>query len=139
MKKILVSLTLFVVLVIPGSLVFAQSAKTTPAPTPAPTPSKTTTPVLAPAPTWENYIPNEAKKVSGVDVASKRIINILLLVAGAVAVIYLIIGGYQYMTAGGNADTSSSARSTILNALIGLVIIFSAYAIVAFVLKKFIP
>lgn len=121
MKRFIISLVLFATfLAMPMAISFAQ--------TPAP----------APTTNWENYVPQEAKTVGTIDVASKRIINILLLVAGAVAVIYIIIGGYQYVTAGGNADTASQARSTILNALIGLIIIFAAYAIVAFVLKKFI-
>ncbi len=70
--------------------------------------------------------------------AIKSVINIMLIAAAMIAVIYLIIGGYQYVTAGGNADSASAARTTILNALIGLVIIFSAFAIVNFVVSKFL-
>lgn len=64
------------------------------------------------------------------------IIEILLILAGAVALIYLIIGGYQYITAGGNPEQAAKAKNTILGALIGLAIIFGSYAIVYFVISK---
>lgn len=59
-----------------------------------------------------------------------RIINYVLGAAGLVAVIYLIIGGFNYITAGGNEEQSKKATKTLLNAVIGLVVIFAAYAIV---------
>ena len=68
----------------------------------------------------------------------RSLINIMLLVAAVVAIVYLIIGGYQYITAGGNAEQATAARTTILNALIGLVVIFSAFAVVNFVVSRFL-
>jgi hypothetical protein len=77
-------------------------------------------------------------KISNLPSAVRSIVNILLVAAGMIAVIYLIIGGYQYVTAGGNSDSAANARTTILNALIGLVIIFSAFAVVNFVVARFL-
>jgi len=82
---------------------------------------------------WEDYVSDEAKTVSNLSDVSQRVINILLLIAAVVAVIYVIIGGYNYITAGGNAEQAAASKTTILNALIGLVIIFAAYAIVRYV------
>lgn len=76
--------------------------------------------------------------ISDLPNAVKAVINIMLIAAAMVAVIYLIIGGYRYVTAGGNADAAAEARTTILNALIGLVIIFSAFAVVNFVVARFL-
>ncbi|MBU0647553.1 pilin [Patescibacteria group bacterium] len=59
-----------------------------------------------------------------------KIINYILGAAGLVAVIYLIIGGFNYITAGGNEEQTKKATKTLFNAVIGLVIIFAAYAIV---------
>lgn len=59
-----------------------------------------------------------------------RIVQILLAIAGLVAVIFLIIGGFRYITAGGNEETSESAKKTITNAIIGIVIIILAFVIV---------
>lgn len=66
------------------------------------------------------------------------ITRVLLIVAGLVAFIYLIIGGYQYVTAGGNAEQAQAARTTILNAIIGLVIILGSYALITWFLIRFL-
>ena len=58
------------------------------------------------------------------------IINILLAIAGLVAVIFLIVGGFRYITAGGNEEASDSAKKTIVNAIIGIVIIILSFVIV---------
>ncbi len=59
-----------------------------------------------------------------------RIIEILLAVAGLVAVVFLIIGGFRYITAGGNEETAEAAKKTITNAIIGVVIVILAFVIV---------
>ena len=59
-----------------------------------------------------------------------RVIRILLGVAFAIAVLFLIIGGFYYMTARGNEEQSATGRQTVINALIGIVIIIMAYVLV---------
>ncbi len=66
----------------------------------------------------------------------KNIINILLFIIGAVAVIMIIIGGLRYILSGGDSSSTKSARDTVLYAVVGLVIAISAYAIVNFVVVK---
>lgn len=56
-------------------------------------------------------------------------INYALSIAGLVAVIFIIIGGFQYTTAAGNEEQSKKATNTLKFAVIGLVIVFAAYAI----------
>lgn len=51
------------------------------------------------------------------------------------AVLFLIVGGYQYMTSAGNPDQIQRAKSTILYSVIGLVVILLSYAIVRFVIN----
>lgn len=58
------------------------------------------------------------------------IIRILLYLSGIVAVIMIIVGGYTWMTARGNETQATDGRKTLINALIGLVIVVMAYAIV---------
>jgi len=58
------------------------------------------------------------------------IISILLGLSGIVAVIMIIIGGYQFMTARGNETQSTNGRKTLVNALIGLAIVIVSYAVV---------
>lgn len=59
-----------------------------------------------------------------------QIIDIALGIAGAIAVLFVIVGGFQYMTAGGSDDQVKKGKATIFNALIGIVLIVLAYAIV---------
>ncbi len=63
----------------------------------------------------------------------KRIINILLFVIGAIAVLMIVIGGLRYVISGGDSSQTKSAKDTVLYAVIGLVIALMAYGIVNFV------
>jgi threonine/homoserine/homoserine lactone efflux protein len=56
--------------------------------------------------------------------------NWVFLIAGIVAFFYLVYSGFTYLTAGGNADNAKKGQQGIINAIIGLVIIFLAFAIV---------
>lgn len=60
------------------------------------------------------------------------IFSVLFLVAGALAIIYLLWSGIQYIISAGNAERVKSARSGIINAIIGIVVIIATYAIVRF-------
>lgn len=62
-----------------------------------------------------------------------NIINYIVGALGLVAVLFLIIGGVQYMTAGGDDGKVESATKTIKNALIGLAVIVLSGLIVNFV------
>lgn len=66
----------------------------------------------------------------------KTIINIFSLIVGIVAVIMIIVGGFRYITSGGDSGNVSSAKNTIIYAIIGLVIVALAQFIVQFVLNK---
>lgn len=59
-----------------------------------------------------------------------RIINIALGLVGIVSVLFLVIGGYKYITSGGDTEQIESAKGTIMNALIGLAIVLLALMIV---------
>lgn len=61
------------------------------------------------------------------------IIEILLRVAALLAVAMVIYGGVSYMTSQGEPDKTSSAKSTVVNALIGLGIAVMAAFIVTFI------
>ena len=67
----------------------------------------------------------------------KTIVNILLFILGAVAVIMIIIGGLKYVLSNGDSSAMTSAKNTILYAVIGLVVAILAYAIVNFILGAF--
>ena len=60
----------------------------------------------------------------------QNVIDIILIVAGALAVIYLIYSGILYITAAGNPDSAKKGQQGIINAVIGIVIIVAAYFII---------
>ncbi len=65
----------------------------------------------------------------------RLIISWALAIAFIAAVIMLIWGGFRYITSAGNDDQAKTARGTIVNALIGIVIIILSYIIVQIVWK----
>ena len=73
---------------------------------------------------------------SKVNSTIKLIINIFSFIVGIVAVIMIIIGGLKYITSSGDAGNVTSAKNTILYAIIGLVVVALAQIIVRFVLEK---
>lgn len=65
--------------------------------------------------------------VSGVVSAA---IRLLLVIAALISFIFLIIGGVKWITSGGDKEGTAKAQSTITAALIGLLIVFAAWAII---------
>lgn len=57
-------------------------------------------------------------------------VNLILAMAGLVAFFFLLYGGLQWILAGGDKEGTQKAQKRITAALIGLVIIFSTYAII---------
>lgn len=66
----------------------------------------------------------------------KSIGNIIIFITGAISVLMIIIGGLRYTTSGGDQGSISSAKNTILYAVVGLIVSVMAYAIVNFVLSN---
>lgn len=59
-----------------------------------------------------------------------RAINILLGFAGGVAVLFVMIGGFWYLTAAGNEEQAEKGQKALTMAVIGLAIIIMAFVIV---------
>jgi hypothetical protein len=67
----------------------------------------------------------------------QTITNVLLFIIGAISVIMLIIGGIRYVVSGGDSSAVTSAKNTILYAIVGIIVALLAYALVNFVLTSF--
>lgn len=67
----------------------------------------------------------------------KTVTNVLLFLVGAISVIMLIIGGIRYVISGGDQAQVTSAKNTILYAIVGIIIAFLAFAAVNFVAGSF--
>ena len=66
----------------------------------------------------------------------KNVGNIIVFITGAISVLMIIIGGLRYVTSGGDQGGITSAKNTILYAVVGLIVSVMAYAIVNFVLTN---
>jgi hypothetical protein len=74
---------------------------------------------------------------SDITVVFTKVVNTILYVLGAIAVIMIVIGGIRYVTSGGDASGVTAAKNTILYAVIGLIVAILAFAIVNFVARSF--
>ncbi|MCL2037522.1 pilin [Candidatus Saccharibacteria bacterium] len=74
-------------------------------------------------------------KVSG-DRLMTNILNLAYFILGMVAVIFIIMAGYRYLTANGDPAKAQKAMQTILYAVIGLVVVVAAFAITNFVFGR---
>lgn len=123
MKKIITTLVTGLFLFAVSSSVYAQT------PAPASTTGSTTS---------ENVGTLSINRLndSGVESLGRLIsatFNVALLVAGIFVFAMLILGGYGWITAGGDKSKVEEARTRITNALIGIAIVASAWALVAVV------
>ena len=66
------------------------------------------------------------------------VVNVLLGFLGIIAIIIILWGGFRWMTAGGNEEKVDEAKKIITAGIIGLVIIFIAYALAAFIITQLI-
>ena len=76
-----------------------------------------------------NDLPNHSFDSGNV----QNIFNVAYSLAGIVAVVFIVYGGVLYVTSAGDAAKAAKARSTILWAVVGLVIVMLAAAITYFV------
>ncbi len=76
----------------------------------------------------------EGNAAESVDNIITKVINILSIAVGVVCVIMIIIGGFRYVTSGGESGNVTSAKNTILYAIVGLVIVALAQIVVKFVI-----
>jgi hypothetical protein len=74
--------------------------------------------------------------ISSVNKTLTKAVNIISAVVGVIAVIMIIVGGFKYITSGGDQNKIASAKSTLIYAIIGLVIVALAQIIVHFVINQ---
>ena len=72
----------------------------------------------------------------GLNALIRNIVNIFSIIVGIVAVVMIIVGGFRYITSGGDSGNVTGAKNTILYAIVGLIIVALSQFIVRFVLSK---
>lgn len=87
-----------------------------------------TNPVLGP--NWQNLVSAPTGGSSFISLLIPKLIT-MLLVAGVIIFFFIFIwGGIQWITAGGDKNAVGDARGRLSNALVGLLIMFSAFAVI---------
>jgi Flp pilus assembly pilin Flp len=64
------------------------------------------------------------------------VINVFSVIVGFISIVMIIYGGFKYVTSGGDSGKVTSAKNTILYALIGIVIVALAQVLVRYVFAK---
>jgi cytochrome bd-type quinol oxidase subunit 2 len=94
-------------------------------------------------PTWYKYLSfdnNCAPEISGakdIFLISLTFVEMLLVLAGVIAVVMVMIGGFNYMISQGESDKIAKAKNTIINALVGAVIAIIASQVVIYIGSAF--
>ncbi len=97
-------------------------------------------------PTWYKYLEGEntgmncVPKLTGLNdiwLIVLAIIEILIRIAAVAAIVYVLYGGVKFITARGNPDKIAGARTTVIDALIGLLIAVAAIAVINYVGRQF--
>lgn len=65
------------------------------------------------------------------------LINGAILISALAVLLYLILGGFQWLTSGGDKGKTESARNKITSALIGLLIVIASWAVYQLILQFF--
>ena len=71
--------------------------------------------------------------------AISKISNTLILLVGAIALLFMLIGGFMLITSGGKAESVQKGKSAILYAILGLIIVILSYVIVNFIISSLSP
>jgi len=84
---------------------------------------------------WRDCVESGAATLKCFECVIQAVLNVAIRLAGIAVFIFLIIGGFQWLTAGGDPKKSESARNTITYAILGLVLLILAWFIMQFIEK----
>lgn len=85
------------------------------------------------APTMDISVPSNQIKITDVGQLISALVGTLMIIAALLAFFYLILGGIQWITAGGDKAGMEAARNKITHAIVGLIIVGAAWAIMLLV------
>ena len=68
-----------------------------------------------------------------------QVAQIILGISGSAALLAFIVGGVMFLTSAGNKTWIDRGKATITGAVIGLAIVFASWAIIGFIITKFVP
>ena len=78
----------------------------------------------------------EENPLTGKNGLLMKVATLVAIVAGLAAVIIIIVGGFRMITANGDSQGFAQARSSVIGAAVGLIIIVLARSLVVFILER---
>ena len=73
---------------------------------------------------------------NSITAAAKKIVDLISIIVGIIAVIMIIWGGFRYITFGGDSGKVGNAKNSLIYAIVGLIIVALVQLIVRFVLNQ---
>lgn len=77
----------------------------------------------------QSAISNDPAQLSDLEALFGNVVSAILGLAGIVLFLMLIVGGFRYITSGGDPKSAGAARGTLTFAIVGLVFIAAAFLI----------
>jgi hypothetical protein len=78
---------------------------------------------------WGECTSNGVATLRCIGCVFQRILSVILALVGLAVFVMLIVGGFQYLTAGDNPKGVEQAQKTLTSALIGLIVVIAAWLI----------
>ncbi|MGB9911495.1 MAG: pilin [Microgenomates group bacterium] len=85
---------------------------------------------------WQKCAPDQIAQIWCLECIFQSVLNLAIRLAGIALFIMLLIGGFKYLTSGGDPKTKESAQKTITYAILGMVILLGSWLILLFI-KEF--
>jgi len=80
---------------------------------------------------------NGSNTVYGSNGIINKVANLFAFVTGLVAIFIIMVGGFMYITANGDAGKAKNGRAAVIYACVGLVVVVMARTIINFVISKY--
>ena len=71
----------------------------------------------------------------GIKTVAANVVKLISIIVGVISIIFIIYGGFRYITSGGDSGKVGNAKNTLIYAVIGLVVVALAQLIVNVVLS----
>lgn len=88
---------------------------------------------MEPLPTWIDPSGEKPAQVKDLETVFGRIVGLATYIALLVVFIMLVVGGFKYITSGGDPKATESAKNTITYAIFGLVALIGIWLILKFI------
>ena len=77
--------------------------------------------------------PTDVIKIDDFGKLISALVGVMMIISALLAFFYLILGGIQWITSGGDKAAMETARNKITHAIVGLIIVGAAWAIMVLV------